>query len=367
MLVLIFLKKDLKINEIVFIEKKVKYYFTLVIVMTIGIPFSIYPRLSFNLLFFKYIVVVLFFIIFINIVNTIYRLKIMILLGCLGSGLYLTIALAVSNLGKSRLSIGDNFDPNDLAFFALTFLVLNLIFISADNPLWIRGVCAINFFVGVSAILLTGSRSGFLALGISIILLLLMKIEVLKTKHKLALVVLGVLLFISMPIDTDRYRSLISIDADYNVQDETGRLAIWGIGLRVMADNPLTGVGVGCFSNAVGLDREARGADTLRWQGAHNSVIQVGAETGIVGMYLFLLICYKVIRDFCYVKNRTNSINLVKIAQMGTIGFIGMFLSSMFLSQAYSPYLAFYIALSVAVKSFYNNEFSKTSGTKEYV
>jgi O-antigen ligase len=166
----------------------------------------------------------------------------------------------------------------------------------------------------------------------------------------------GLVIVSQFPINTERFKTLLTIEEDYNVWDETGRMAIWKIGLRAMLANPLTGVGVGCFYNAVGLDREARGAETLKWQAAHNSVVQIGTETGVIGLTLFLLMSKNVLLVFRRVKKAEVPESLIKIGEMGLVGFAGMFIASLFLSQAYSMYWAFYVVLSAVASQLLARE-----------
>jgi len=148
----------------------------------------------------------------------------------------------------------------------------------------------------------------------------------------------------------------LNVKQDYNVYDETGRIAIWTIGMRNMLANPLTGVGVGCFPESVGRDRVRRGAESLRWQTAHNSVVQIGTETGILGMALFLLMSLNVFRIFYRVRKGTYSDKLIRVAEVGRVGFLGLFAAGFFLSQAYSFYWAFYIVLSATVNQLSSKE-----------
>lgn len=63
------------------------------------------------------------------------------------------------------------------------------------------------------------------------------------------------------------------------------RAALWNEALVMMRENPIAGVGVGGFqvlSPTARLDRDAR------W--AHNSFLQQGAETGLMGLILLLLL-----------------------------------------------------------------------------
>ena len=58
--------------------------------------------------------------------------------------------------------------------------------------------------------------------------------------------------------------------------DFTGRTFIWAESLRVIRDSPILGVGTGAFRAAVGLDKVA-----------HNSVLSILVELGLVGLTLY--------------------------------------------------------------------------------
>jgi O-antigen ligase len=332
-----------------FQERQIKYYTALVLIMVLGVPWSLYARLSFMLIFTVYINVILFVIIFYKLVSSVQRLFTVILIGCLGNGLYSAFAVVTGSFGFGRLFFGEVFDPNDLAFFALGFLPLNLVFISRDNPIWVRLACLFSFGSGVLLILQTGSRGGFLAFGIAAALLLLSRTKTIGFSFKAVFIFIFVAILCLVPIDAERYMTLLSLQDDYNVHDETGRLDLWKIGVNAMFDNPFTGVGVGNFPMAVGLVREARSSGTLAWQAPHNSFIQIGTETGIAGLALFFLMSLNVFLIFKKVNKSSMPNNLTKIGEMGFIGFTGLFVSGMFLSQAYSFYWAFYIVLSAVI------------------
>ena len=248
------------------------------------------------------------------------------------------------------------FDPNDLSFFTMSFMPLNLIFISRDKPMWIRLACIGSFSAGLLLTLLTGSRGGLVALAAVSVLLLLTKSRALKPSMKIVILLLGVAFVALAPINWERYETILKPEDDYNVQDESGRMVIWGIGLKAMIENPVTGVGVGNFNMAIGLDRERRNLERQAWQTAHNMAVQIGTETGVIGLALFLLMSVNVFRIFIKVRANSSSETLIRISEMGNAGFLGLFISGMFLSQAYSIYWAFYIALSAAVNRLLSNE-----------
>lgn len=66
------------------------------------------------------------------------------------------------------------------------------------------------------------------------------------------------------------------------------RVDLWGLGLRMVQDHPVLGVGMGNFTSV--FARYARGDMVNDPLVAHNSYVTVAAETGLVGLTLFLLV-----------------------------------------------------------------------------
>jgi O-antigen ligase len=189
------------------------------------------------------------------------------------------------------------------------------------------------------------------------------KTHTLKPSTKaLLLLVFGLFVVFNVShVDFSRYQGITRIQEDYNLQDETGRLNIWKIGIRTMLTNPLTGVGVSSFGEAVGRDRGSRGLAIARWQAPHNMFIQVAAETGVIGLFLYVLMSLNVFKIFGRVI-KSGSPDIVRISEMGRIGFVGLLVSGFFLSQAYSIYWPFYLAVSSVVSRLYASELKSTHG-----
>jgi hypothetical protein len=66
-----------------------------------------------------------------------------------------------------------------------------------------------------------------------------------------------------------------------------------------------------------------------------------------------------VFRILIRVRANSSSDTLIRISEMGNAGFLGLLISGMFLSQAYSLYWAFYIALSASVNRLLSNEMKR--------
>jgi O-antigen ligase len=331
-------------------NQQCRLYLYLLAVMMISIPFAYYRRGAFEFVFTKYIVTVLFLFLFYKIIDDGRKITNIIWVACLGTSLYLVSALYRGEMGSGRLKFGDMFDPNDLAFFALSFLPFNILYISRNDPWWKRLVSLMNITVSILIVLMTGSRGGFIALGVVVLMLFLTRSEIIGKSDKMIVVIFAVVAIVygGSTIDFSRFQTMTQIGEDYNVFDETGRIEIWKRGLGLMLSDPLTGVGVSCFSEAIGQQRKELGLQEL-WQAPHNSLIQIGTETGIFGLILFLLISYKTFKIFGSMKNKGTDAQMIKIGEMAKVGFAGHFTASMFLSQAYSIYWVFFVAVSAVL------------------
>lgn len=334
-----------------------RLYLLLIVFLFVGIPFSLYKSLSLKNVLNYAAVSTMLFILFYQLVKTEEKLHRVIFTYCCGVLIYTLFSLRSGHIIEQRLSFGLMFDPNDIAFFVINFLPFNLLFISKGNG-FKRLIVVINIFIGVILILKTGSRGGLLACLSVIAYLLFVRTNTLNIAFikKTIIILIALVAVLSFVVNTERYKAIADVKNDYNVTDEMGRISIWKIGLRMMIENPWTGVGVGCFSEGVGRDRERRGLQSTKWQAPHNSLIQVGAETGVIGLILFALMSYRVFSITGHVKARSKSESLVRISEMARAGFFGHCMGAMFLSQAYSFYWIFYIVLSAQLHKMLEKE-----------
>jgi len=338
-------------------DNQFRMYRYLLMVMILGVPFSYYRSASMKDVFYYASITTMFFYLFYQLVNTFQKLLSLLFAYCSGVAVYAIYILISGNFSSGRIYFGSMFDPNDIAYFIISFLTFNFLFISKNNRGYMRIISVINILISLIVILKTGSRGGLIALIAVLAFLLFKKSSTIKlsivTKSAFVLIAIISLQFISM--DTERYKTILDVQDDYNITGEEGRIAIWKTGMKLMLTHPLTGVGFNRFYEAVGQDREKRGLPP-KWQTAHNSLVQIGAETGIIGLILFCLMSLNVFRITRLVIDKARSIELVKLSEMARVGFIGLFISAMFLSQAYSIYWAFYIVLSAVLKHLLDKE-----------
>ncbi len=91
------------------------------------------------------------------------------------------------------------------------------------------------------------------------------------------------------PRAQEELRSIVSLPENRN------RLVIWETAVRIAADHPLTGVGLGVFSRAYARYRPADAPDVSA-SFAHNIFLNVLTETGILGLAAFGALCFMALR-----------------------------------------------------------------------
>jgi probable O-glycosylation ligase (exosortase A-associated) len=135
----------------------------------------------------------------------------------------------------------------------------------------------------------------------------------------------------------ERSKTIVDYEEDGSAMS---RIYSWKAGFSMMLDHPITGVGIGNFMVAYPSYSD------LKPKVAHNSVVQLGAETGVVAAIAYLCIFI----DILIRRRRTNKNDMGEIDPlMMTIreavdcSLFGFFVCSMFLSI--SNYEVFYFVL----------------------
>lgn len=136
--------------------------------------------------------------------------------------------------------------------------------------------------LGVTAILLTGSRGAFLAalVALAIVPWTLGHVR-LRVKVALYALAVGSLVLASQFVPDATLERIGSTRADIEAGYFGGRIFIWMAGLEVAREHPLAGVGAGTFATAV--------APTLQHAtSSHQTFLEILVEQGVVGFLLFL-------------------------------------------------------------------------------
>ncbi len=169
----------------------------------------------------------------------------------------------------------------DLALLLMIGLPLAMqLFFTVGNSKWEKLLRAINLLyvpLSIFAIILTGSRTSLIAM-IPFILFLVGARQI-RTNQKIAFFIILVISFlIFLPFVPDSIlKRLGTIGSSVGTGDLGGRINLWRQAIAELARHPILGVGGGAIASSIG-------------SAVHNTFISVVAETGFVGLLLFLSI-----------------------------------------------------------------------------
>jgi O-antigen ligase len=300
----------------------------------VGIAFSVWPRYSLENWQLMLIRTLSYFF-WLPAVGSSAGLRRVVIVLTLCAACLVLLMLFVNVIGVTgRVSVGVSYDPNDIA------MVLATLFPFAAH-LFLQGGLRAKLLCGalmggiMLSILNTGSRGGLLALGVASILLVFAAGTAVKTWHKLFVIVLVAGFIMSPAADTvkNRWQDVFS-GKDYNLDGtKGGRLETWKDTLQLIAKHPLTGIGIGNSSTAMGMEYR-------RWRATHNSYLQAGLELGVPGMIVFLLLLRTIWRN-CREARRffitePDMRSAALLATCTRIALLTYMVGGFFLSQAYS-------------------------------
>lgn len=200
----------------------------------------------------------------------------------------------------------DIINPNGLAFVILTILPFLYYFFSYSFKM--RILCLSIACISLYALVLTGSRSGFVAF------LILAIFIAFKSRQKIiAFLILFIgLIAIFANLDAplqDRYMSIWESDTSHGAT-ATGRIEGIKEDFSVAFQRPLFGHGLGTSREA---NWNVRGSDQI----SHNLYAEVSIELGFIGLLFFLMFMYAIIKNFIhnqrfFEKTNSKSIFLVQ-------------------------------------------------------
>jgi putative inorganic carbon (hco3(-)) transporter len=207
----------------------------------------------------------------------------------------------------------------------------------------------------MSSFVLTGSRSGVIALGCALVAAVVFsgRWRLQAALGALALALCAVTFFGAFaPAET---RERIAQTAPGQVDATTeGRLTVWQVGWRMVGDKPVTGVGAGNFRET-SRDYVLEPGHTARTdqvidtpEVAHNTYLEALAELGVVGGLLFLgILAFSIgsglvaARNFAASEDREMEI-MTRALIAALIGFLA---AAFFASEEFSKHLWLLLAL----------------------
>jgi len=272
-----------------------KYIAAFLVWMILSLTGALVLETSFDVVFGNFVKTALMFVIVAGAIRGFRDLERLAMVYLISATLYSAVVISRFDLGAGdawRLGHLYYYDANDFATFAVTALPFGLYFLHAAERSSVRLFAALSLCILAFAFVRTGSRGGFIAL-VSVTVFIVLRYTAIALRWRIAATAIVALVVVGTA--SEQYwtqMGTILSDADYNRTDESGRMQIWRRGIGYMFQNPVFGVGPGNFQAAEGMLSSFAARQQLgfgvRWNAAHNSYIQVGAELGIPGLVIFI-------------------------------------------------------------------------------
>ncbi|MEO7040241.1 MAG: O-antigen ligase family protein [Candidatus Elarobacter sp.] len=334
--------------------------FALLVLMIIGVPFSLWFGHSAEFVLKSYVPDVVFYILVASTVRTIRDIEWYALMNLYGALAFaIVVALFFHVGGDGRLGSLIYYDANDFALVMVCTIPFAFYFLGKGQKASRRITALVALGMFLTAMVKSGSRGGFIGL-IGIMVYILLFYRAIPSRTRLLITVAGVALFFGFA--SDKYWEMMSTilhpTTDYNYTSNEGRVEVWKRGMGYMMHNPVVGVGVAAYPMAEGgsdlaQSLQAQGAG-FKWSVAHNSFLETGAELGIPGLAVFVAILIVTGVSLSRISKRGKfkrwvSTREISLAQMLIATIVGFAISGIFVSAEYFAYLYFLLALSVGL------------------
>src|SRR3990172_5455929 len=258
--------------------------------------------------------------------------------------------------------IGD--DSNEFGALMVMLFPLPAVLIAGEKS-WIKkilfSIIAVSFLLCITR---SRSRGAFVGLLITFTFLLW------ENRKKAGIIFISILVLTYTYFNThqsfwDRFATLQSMETIETERNVFSRVVQNRQSVELMKRYPITGVGLGNFvlakiyilKLAPVTEGELKGFVKFT---AHNSYLSMGAETGVIGLLIFLLIiitsiwyCYSSER---YFKTRDDLLLFYKISQSIRIGLIGFAFCSIFLPNQFNLVFYQFLAIAAVLKNLAEKE-----------
>jgi putative inorganic carbon (hco3(-)) transporter len=263
----------------------------------LSVPFSYYIGGAFGTVTEKCVKSLIVAILVGLVVDSIKQLRRLIFIQASSVAVMTLVSVLLYKGGRMGGVLGGVFDnPNDLAIsIALNYPLCLMFLMVAKNPitklLWFAGL-----LIMARGLMLTYSRSGFLALAVALIFSL-WEFGI-RNKRYYLLVAAGfcalALLIVGPQSYGDRIKSIFSNDVSVYGDAKEARMELLIESLVTTAKRPLFGVGPGQFPAFTGQPHIT-----------HNTYTELSAESGIPVLVLFLLVMRECFRNLVKIRGTT--------------------------------------------------------------
>jgi putative inorganic carbon (hco3(-)) transporter len=235
---------------------------------------------------------------------------------------------------------GEYLDPNHFAAALLLPIAIVLVATLRGPTLLVRFASIACFGVLMIGIYASGSRGGLIAVAALALFVLW------RTRKWLQLAVIVLLAAaLSFTLKTAMWARFAA-----DMGTGSGRTSIWAVGAHAFTAHPVIGAGAGNFPDAYNLSLLQLYTPVFAsWdRGAHNLVLMVGVELGLVGLALLLWVLIGQSRVLRHIGPRHDLFD-IRIALEAA--FVGLLVISMFLDTLYWKYAWLTFTMLVLARS----------------
>jgi putative inorganic carbon (HCO3(-)) transporter len=335
-----------------------KMIIALLVIAALTIPFAVWPNVSLQYAANFYLKNVIFVYLLLQTVRSDKDVRTIATVLAIGSAIQVIPMLVhvgpwvTYKADPTRFAVGGTYDANDLALLFVVTIPFAFFALKGSRPA-VKAVLLVSLALMLAGMVETGSRGGFLGL-IAVGFMLFLGGSSQARKYTLIAVIAGTVLFVAAAPATywDRIGTIYNYQSDYNLSEAGGRIMIWKTGLKMIAQNPVIGIGIGCFPN-----EHAKLSEFHLQSAAHNAFLQITAELGIVGLLLFLGIIITSLIVGRRVKREVHAgrtdPDLLWLAAAVQASFVGYVTCAFFLSHAYSGIFSFCVAAAAILTARY--------------
>lgn len=343
-----------------------------------SVPMSLWPSESIRFILFRHMATSIMMLLAVAHLDSLKKMEktTLALLWCvfiLGIGIIVKPSSMPDSDGRIRTTVGETYDPNDLAM-AVVMIIPFMVY-----WFWHRGGFTKLFAVacvGLAAVVVlrTGSRGGMLAFGV-ILFYQIIAVKELGMFLRSAMIV-AILAGAGLATQTSTFQLLILAiqGKDYNTTSDEGRIETWKRGIGYTISRPLFGVGINCFDIAEGtLAERPDTGEKKKWSAAHNSFVQVAAETGLPGLifwtWMLVTTFTELRRQRRYLKPYRNDPFVQRLLMMGSMircSLIAFIVSGFFLSMAYFVLLYLLVGYVCALGNIVDETVHELEDEQEY-
>jgi O-antigen ligase len=335
----------------------------LLTLMILGLPLSLWRGKSFDFIAFDFLPTFLMMFMMGASVRNFKDVEWFAMVNVLGCFMYTGLVNLFMNVGSrsGRLNNLVYYDANDICVLIVATLPIVIYFARPKATGMQKLVALMCLPTYMICFLKAGSRGGFLGI-IGVGLFILFQYRAVPAMNRILAVVVAVTLIMTKGSEKfwENMRSLLNPKDDYNLTEESGRKAIWKRGMGYMWSHPLLGVGARAFPQAEGLlstggrANTELGAQGFKWSAAHNSFVEVGAETGVIGLCMFTGALLVGIGRMGRIRRgvprqRRSQMSEVALGQALQGALIGYIISGFFISGAYMAFLYMIYGLIIGV------------------